>query len=110
MSLDWLFLVGAIVLEVMGTTSMKLSAGFTRPLPSVLLFVFYALSFTLFTLAVKRLEVSLAYAIWAGVGTMAITMIGITMFQEPVTLVKAGSILLIIVGVVGLNLSGAVHT
>jgi small multidrug resistance pump len=54
----WLSLGGAIVLEVAGTTSMKLSYGFTRPLPSVLLFVFYAMSFTLMTIAIKKIDMS----------------------------------------------------
>ena len=105
----WLFLTGAIVLEVLGTTNMKLSAGFTRPLPSVLLFIFYALSFTMFTLAIKYLDVSIAYAIWAGIGTMAITLIGFLLFGEQLNAIKVISIILIIVGVVGLNLSGVHH-
>ena len=50
----WLALSGAIVLEVAGTTSMKLSQGFSRPLPSILLFVFYGMSFTLMTFAIKK--------------------------------------------------------
>ncbi len=65
----WFILVAAIVLEVAGTTCMKLSAGFTRPVPSLLLWVCYAASFTARTLALKDIEVSVAYAIWSGVGT-----------------------------------------
>ena len=63
--LYWLCLAGAIVLEVAGTTSMKLSHGFTRPLPSVLLFVFYAVSLSLMTIAVKKIDMSVSYAIWS---------------------------------------------
>jgi small multidrug resistance pump len=69
----WVYLSAAILLEVAGTTSMKLSQGFTRTLPSVLIFVFYALSFVALTLALKRLELSVAYVIWAGVGTALTT-------------------------------------
>ena len=65
----WLLLVSAIALEVAGTTSMKLSQGFTRLVPSVLLFVCYVASFVALTLALKKIEVSVAYAVWAGVGT-----------------------------------------
>lgn len=82
---------------------MKLSAGFTRALPSFLIFVFYALSFTALTLALKRLDLSLAYAIWAGVGTVLIAVIGFVYFGEQITLFKLACITLIVVGVVGLN-------
>ncbi len=103
----WLFLAGAIVLEVAGTTSMKLSKGFTKLMPSVLLFVFYAASFVAITFALKKIEVSTAYAVWSGIGTALIATIGILYFRETFTSLKVISILLIIIGVVGLNLSGA---
>jgi small multidrug resistance pump len=103
----WFFLAGAIALEVAGTTSMKLSEGFSKLVPSVLLFVFYAASFVALTLALKKIEVSVAYAVWSGVGTALIAAIGILYFREAVSALKLVSILLIIVGVVGLNFSGA---
>lgn len=105
----WFFLAGTIALEVAGTISMKLSEGFTKLVPSVLLFVFYATSFVALTLALKKIEVSVAYAVWSGVGTALIAAIGILYFREAVTVLKFISILLIIVGVVGLNISGAKH-
>jgi small multidrug resistance pump len=97
------------VLEVTGTTAMKLSHGFTRLMPSVLIFVFYGASFVALTFALKRIDVSIAYAIWSGIGTAAIAIIGITYFREPATVVKLVSIVLIIIGVVGLNLGGMKH-
>jgi small multidrug resistance pump len=103
--MHWLFLVGAIIMEVAGTTCIKLSEGFTRLWPSILIFVFYALSFTLVTFAVKKLELSITYAIWSGVGTLLIAAIGLLWFKEPMSVLKAGSMLLVIAGVVGLNLS-----
>ena len=106
---SWFYLIAAIILEVAGTVSMKLSAGFTRLGPSVLLFLFYAACFTALTLALKKLDVSLVYAVWSGVGTALITLIGMTYFREPVTLLKAVSILMIIGGVVGLNIGGVQH-
>ncbi|MDD5495345.1 MAG: SMR family transporter, partial [Dehalococcoidia bacterium] len=66
---------------------------------------FYALSFTLVTFAVKKLELSITYAIWSGVGTLLIAAIGLLWFKEPMSVLKAGSMLLVIAGVVGLNLS-----
>lgn len=103
----WFFLAGAIVFEVAGTVSMKLSEGFNKLIPSILLVVFYIISFAALTLALKKIEVSLAYAIWAGVGTALIAGIGIIYFKEPATIIKLISIGLIIAGVVGLNLSGS---
>ena len=103
----WIFLVGAIALEVAGTTSMKLSMGFTRLVPSVLIFLFYGASFVALTLALKDIEISFAYAVWSGVGTAVIAAIGILYFRETVSALKLISLFLIIAGVVGLNLSGA---
>jgi small multidrug resistance pump len=107
--MTWLYLTLAILLEVSGTTCMKLSEGFTKLGPSILLVVFYTLSFGMLTLALKRLEVSIAYAVWSGVGTALIAAIGVLWFKEPVTALKLISLGLIITGVVGLNLSGGAH-
>ena len=102
----FLFLFLAIVFEVAGTTCMKLSHGFTRPWPSALLFVFYAASITTLTLALRRIDISVAYAIWSALGTTLIAIIGVLYFREPNSLLKMASIGLIITGIVGLNLSG----
>ncbi len=107
--MSWFYLVLAIALEVAGTTCMKLSQGFTQTLPSVLLFVFYGLCFSSLNLALKQLEVSVAYAVWSGLGTALIALIGIVWFKEPLTIVKLLSIGLIISGVIGLNLGGNPH-
>lgn len=105
--MHWLYMIGAIGFEVAGTTCMKLAEGFTRPLPSVLIFVFYAVSFTLLTLALKRLDVSVVYPLWSGVGTVAIAMIGVAWFGESLSWLKVASIALIILGVVGLSIGRA---
>jgi small multidrug resistance pump len=105
----WLFLVLAIVAEVAGTSCMKLSSGFTQLLPSVAMVIFYGLSLSALTMALKKIEVSVAYAIWSGLGTALIAIIGIFGFKEPATALKIMSILLIIIGVVGLNFSGGTH-
>jgi small multidrug resistance pump len=102
----WIFLVAAIVLEVSGTTSMKLSEGFTKFWPSVSIFVFYALSFTALTVCVQQMEISIAYAVWSGLGTFLIAIIGAAYFKEPMPLIKILSLSLIVVGVLGVNLSG----
>jgi small multidrug resistance pump len=102
----WILLALAIVLEVAGTTCMKLSGGFTKVLPSALLFVFYAAAFTALNFALRKIDVSIAYAIWAGVGTALVAVIGAVYFREHLTAFKLFSIALIIIGVVGLNLGG----
>jgi small multidrug resistance pump len=102
----WIFLMLAIVLEVAGTTSMKFSDGFTRLLPSVLIFVFYAASFVALVEALKQLDLGLSYAVWAGSGTAIIAVIGIVYFHEAVGALKLISLAFIIFGVIGLRLSG----
>jgi small multidrug resistance pump len=101
----WMYLIVAIIFEVAGTTAMKFSEGFTKTLPSVFMFVFYILSLVALTYALKKIDMSMAYAVWAGVGTALITVVGILFFKEPAGLFKIMSILLIIIGVVGLHLS-----
>jgi len=101
----WFYLAMAIVLEVTGTTCMKLSEGFTRLIPSVLVFVLYMVSFSFMILALKKMELGVVYAIWAGLGTAMIALIGIVWFQESVSLLKIVSIVFIVLGVVGLHLS-----
>ena len=103
--MSWILLFVAICLEVCGTTCMKLAHGFARLIPSVLVFIFYGASFGAFTIVLKHIHVSVAYAIWSGTGTVLITMIGWYWFAEPLGSVKLISIGLIILGVVGLNLS-----
>ena len=106
MNMSWLYLFVAILLEVSGTIAMKLSEGFTRMVPLVTMFIFYGFGLTLLTLALKKIELSIAYAIWSGLGTALIGIVGIIWFKESATLLKIISIFLIIVGVIGLNLTG----
>jgi small multidrug resistance pump len=106
---SYYLLLLAIIFEVFGTTCMKLSQGFSRLLPSVLIFVFYGISFYFFTLALKGIDVSIAYAIWAGLGTALITIVGIFWFKEPVNALKAASLFIVVVGVIGLNLSDKIN-
>jgi small multidrug resistance pump len=107
--MSWFYLVVAIVLEVSGTTSMKLSQGFTKMLPSVLMFLCYGLSLSALTLALKSIDVSVAYAVWSGLGTALIAAVGVLWLKEPLNTLKVVSLLLIIIGVIGLNISGGVH-
>ncbi len=105
--MPWLYLSLAIVTEVTGTISLKLSNGFSSLPASIVVFVAYGTSFFLLGLSLKGIELSVAYAIWAGVGTGLIAIAGLAVFGEQFTLLKAVSIVFIITGVVGLNLSKA---
>src|SRR3954453_10137907 len=104
--MHWLYLTLAILSEVAGTTCMKLSAGFTKSTPSVLMWMFYGTCFYFLTLTLKKVDVSVAYAIWSGVGTALIATIGILYFREPVSMLKIGGMVAIIGGVIALNMSG----
>jgi len=106
---SWLLLALAIVLEVAGTVCLKLSDGLHNLWPTIGIVVFYVLSFVPLAFAVKQIDVSVAYAVWAGLGIVLITAIGMFAFDEPLTWLRAACIGLIIVGVVGLNLSGSPH-
>jgi len=104
-ALYWFYLVLAIVTEVAGTTFLKLSDGMTKIVPIVLTFALYGVSFVFLGLCLKKIDVGVSYAIWSGLGTALITVIGIMYFKEPVSALKIASIALIIIGVVGLNLT-----
>lgn len=104
----WAVLGGAILFEVAGTTCMRLSEGFTRLTPSVLIFVFYALSFALNTFVIRVLGLSVVYGVWSGVGTVLTALIGIYYFKEPATAIKMVSIGLIVIGVMGLHAASRV--
>jgi small multidrug resistance pump len=101
----WWVLSLAILLEVGGTTCMRLSEGFSRLTPSVLIFVFYAGSFGLNVLVIRVLGLSITYAVWSGVGTLATAMIGWLYFNEPATALKMASAGLIVMGVMGMQLA-----
>jgi small multidrug resistance pump len=105
--MGWVLLIIAILLEVAGTTNMKLSEGFSRPVPSVLVLFFYALSIIALTFAVNRLDVSVAYALWSGMGTALVAIIGLWFFQESITIIKVVALGLIIIGVVMLHFTSS---
>ena len=103
--LGWGELLLAIAFEIAGTTAMKLSNGLTRPLPSMAILGCYTVSLALATLSVRTIPVGTAYAVWSGLGTAAIVTIGVLWFQEPLGALKLASLALVILGVIGLNLT-----
>lgn len=101
-----LLLGSAIFFELIATSALKASDGFTRPLPASLTVIGYAASFYLLSLTLKRMEVSVVYAIWSGAGTALMALVGYLLFSEQLPPLKLASIGLIVLGVVGLNLAG----
>ena len=84
---------------------MKLSNGLTRSVPTLGMFALYGLSFIPMTIALKEMEIGAVYAIWSAVGTAAVAVLGVIVFHEQASPLKAIAIVLIIAGVVCLNLS-----
>lgn len=105
----YLWLALAVVFEVGWAVAMKLSAGLTRPAPAMATVVMYLLSVVFLALATRRMDIGLAYAIWAGCGVSLIAIIGMVYFREPVTALKFVSLGLIVAGIVGLNIATGGH-
>ena len=101
---QWLILGLGIIFEVLGTICMKFADGFTKLVPSILVFVFYGLSLVSLIFVLKKMEVSIAYAIWASLGIVLIAIIGMVFYKEPVSAAKIISIGLIVAGIFGLEL------
>jgi len=99
----YLFLAISIVCEVFATTMLKLSEGFTVIGPSIAVALGYGISFYSLSLCLKTLPLSLAYAIWSGVGTALTVVLGIVIWEDIFNLYTAIGILLIIGGVFVLN-------
>jgi len=102
--MKWLLLFTGIVAQSISATFMKLSMGFSNLVPTVLAIVFWAISMSVFIYALKNFDLSYAFALYAGVGVVLVAVIGVLFLKEPVTTLKIGSILLIALGVAGLNI------
>ena len=95
----WVFLMGAIVSEVIATAALKSSSGFTNLLPSLVVGFGYSLSFYLLSMTLNSIPVGVAYAVWSGVGIALITFIGWFWHRQPLDIAAVTGILLILVGV-----------
>ena len=101
----YVLLAGAIVAEVLGTTALKFSDGFTKLWPSTVTVVMYVISFVLLAQTLKTMAVGTAYAIWSAAGTALIAAIGMVFLGEAATWARMLGIALVIAGVVILNLA-----
>lgn len=108
-ALAYLYLAIAIVAEVVGTSALKATAGFTRPLPSLVVVVGYGVAFYFLSLALKFIPVGVAYAIWSGVGVALITLIGWLVFRQRLDAAALAGIVLIVAGVVVIHVFSRAH-
>jgi multidrug transporter EmrE-like cation transporter len=99
-------LLAAIAIEVVATTALKASHGMTRLVPSVIVVVGYVVSFYLVAILLKRMDLGLVYATWSALGTAAIAIIGVVIYDDALTIWRVAGLFLIIAGVMLLNLSG----
>lgn len=100
----YLLLALAILSEVVGTVSLKLSEGFSKPLPSIVVVIGYAGAFVVLASVLKMgMPVGVAYAIWSGAGVALVALIGAAFLGEAMTAVQVGGIALIVLGVVALE-------
>jgi quaternary ammonium compound-resistance protein SugE len=105
----WVLVVVAGLLETGFAICLKLSHGFTRLTPTILFAIFALSSFALLTLALRRLEVGPAYAAWTGIGAAGTVVAGMIWLSEEVSMLKIVSVILVVTGVIGLQLSGGSH-
>jgi small multidrug resistance pump len=101
--LNAFYLGFAILAEVIATSALKSSYGFSKLWPSVLTVFAYGIAFFLLSQTLKRMEIGVVYAIWSGAGTAAMALVGYWVFNEQLDTLKVLSIGLIVVGVIGLN-------
>ena len=104
MLMDYILLALAIVSEVTGSTFLVKSEGFTQLVPSILVVVFYVISFYLLSQVIKTIPLGVAYAIWGGVGIVLTALIGFLIFRQSLDLAALIGIALIIGGVIVMNI------
>lgn len=100
----WVALLGAIACEVLGTTLLQQSQQFTRPWPTLGMALGYGAAFYLLSIALKQMPVGIAYAIWSGLGVVAISLIGLVLFRQKLDLAAIAGLTMIVGGVLVINL------
>jgi small multidrug resistance pump len=101
----YIFLFIAIAAELFGTSMLKASEGFTKIWPALGVLLGFGVAFFALSLSLKTIPLSIAYAIWSGIGTAATALIGILIWKEKLSMLSAAGIILIILGVVLLNIA-----
>lgn len=104
--MNWLILFLAGLLEILWAVGLRQSAGFTRPLPSILTLLAMVFSLYLLSLALRTLPLGTAYAVWVGIGAVGTAIAGMLLFDEPASPLRLASLLLVVAGIAGLKLAG----
>ncbi|WP_107840802.1 DMT family transporter [Metasolibacillus meyeri] len=103
--MSYLFLLGAIICEVIGSSLLKVTERFSKLIPTIGMLISYGAAFYLLALALHELPLGFSYAIWSGLGTALTAIVGVIIYKEIVNLTKILGLLLIIAGVVVLNIA-----
>lgn len=101
----WVYLSIAGVCEIAWAIGLKYSQGFTRPLPSVFTIVTLAVSIWLLALAARTLPIGTAYAVWVGIGATGAAILGILLFNEPVSALRLAFVAMLVTAIIGLKLT-----
>ena len=101
--MNWLYLAIAIVSEVIATSALKASLGFTRFVPSAIVVVGYGFAFYFLSLTLRTIPVGIAYAVWSGVGVVLITLAGWVVYDQKLDFSAIVGIVLIVAGILVLN-------
>ena len=101
--MKWLLLSLGIFFEIVALVFMKKSEGFTKLAPILFVLLFYTLALGCLILVLRKMDTSVAYAIWASAGILIMALVGVLWLDEPVTIIKVVSMTLIVLGVIGLE-------
>lgn len=103
--MTWFFLLLAGLLEIIWAVGLKYTAGFTRLWPSLVTAVAFLCSIALLGLALRTLPLGTAYAIWTAIGAVGTVIIGMVLFNEPVSVARVACVAMIVTGIIGLKLT-----
>jgi quaternary ammonium compound-resistance protein SugE len=107
--MSWILVILSGLLEAGWAIGLKASNGFTRPLPTILTLLGMLASFGMLTIAARSLPIGTAYAVWVGIGALGAVVLGVVVYDEAMTVGRALSLILVLLGIVGLKVTGASH-
>ena len=107
--MSWILVLLSGLLEAGWAIGLKASAGFTRPLATALTLLGMLASFAMLTIAARDLPIGTAYAVWVGIGAVGAAILGVVFYGEAMTIARGLSLLLVVLGIVGLKLTAAAH-
>ena len=109
LSINYIYLFVAILLEVTGTMLLPVTATFTRIGPTIILAICYMASFWLLTFAIRTIPISIVYATWSGLGVFTIAILGVLIFKQTLSWQAIAGLFLIVFGVILVNLYSSAH-